>query len=152
YNAAVSFARAGAQSSWVPYGNGANYSGPPNGTRKFGETFPNPDLIGTTPPDLSNYVPPLGINPDGTPGMAGPADAGVNPGHSTVVPTYKCPSDWRSLIASVDIWGSSATAKLSAGQVPTCFTSYSGNAGHKGNIDYHSHASGTLFVSRRPFD
>ncbi|MBI3408652.1 MAG: DUF1559 domain-containing protein, partial [Planctomycetes bacterium] len=142
YDAAIRFARSQPQSSWVPYGNGSTYSGPPNGVRIYGETFPDQDSPGNLVTNITQ--PPIG----------GPPDAGINPGHSTVVPTYKCPSDWRSLVASVVIWNPAPPTPTnpSWGAVPTCFTSYSGNAGHFGQIDSRSHASGKIFVPRMPSD
>src|SRR5439155_13927516 len=137
YQAAITFARSQPQSSWVPYGNGVNYS---YKSRAYGELFPNPDIDGANP---GNFAPPVGLQPpsDGVTPIWTIDDAGINPGHQTVVPTYKCPSDWRSLIASVEIWGPASAGTPypvgSFGSIPTCFTSHSGNAGHKGNIDYH---------------
>lgn len=143
YDAAIQFARSAPDSSWVPYGNGKNFSGVANPAKKYGETFPFPDLDGDGPwPAVGciNCPPPLQNN----------VDAGVNPAHGAVIATYNCPSDWRNLTVSVDVWG--PIGPPSGGPIPTGLTSYVGNSGSTGNRDRHDRTTGKLLLKRNPFD
>jgi prepilin-type N-terminal cleavage/methylation domain-containing protein/prepilin-type processing-associated H-X9-DG protein len=49
---------------------------------------------------------------------------GPNPAQGQVIPTYICPSDWRTLIAQVD---------YGLGPTPMGFTTYAGNSGSAGD-------------------
>lgn len=67
---------------------------------------------------------------------------GPNPAQGVVVSTYKCPSDWRSLVTTVN-YG------LPQGAVPMGFTTYVGNAGTKGDLYFPIPWDGVLFADSK---
>jgi prepilin-type N-terminal cleavage/methylation domain-containing protein/prepilin-type processing-associated H-X9-DG protein len=178
YNQAVNFARSDPQSSWSPWGDGIAWYGAAGGA-VFGEPQEsgNPPMTGTCcnnqPTPCAAYVNATGVGPCSGPltgGGGAKGNSGPNPAQGVVITTYKCPSDWRSLITQIDygyqddpIGGSPSLS------IPMGFCTYVGNGGSGigsppygdpvthldtvgGWISRFSHVSGKLRVIGHPWD
>jgi prepilin-type N-terminal cleavage/methylation domain-containing protein/prepilin-type processing-associated H-X9-DG protein len=69
-------------------------------------------------------------------GLSGNANDGPNPAQGMVMPVYLCPSDWRTLILSID---------YGIGPTPMGFTDYVGNSGSLGDPYSGPQFNGVLY-------
>jgi len=73
-------------------------------------------------------------------GLPGNPNDGPNPAQGVVISEYKCPSDWRLLITSID---------YGIGPTPMGFTTYLANAGKTGDLYFGPDFDGVLYVDSK---